>query len=189
MEDGCVEFVTSGTEVGVYTITATLSASSGDLSADWLLVLYDPSAGFVTGGGWIDSPEGAYSRDPTLAGKATFGFVSRYKKGATVPTGNTEFIFHVANLEFHSCSYDWMVISGKTAKFKGTGTIRGLEGEYAFMLTATDGDSKDNPDLFRIKIWNKNPEELVYDNKIDLADTEFGGTALSGGSIIVHKSK
>jgi hypothetical protein len=25
-----------------------------------MLVVYDPSAGFVTGGGWIDSPEADY---------------------------------------------------------------------------------------------------------------------------------
>ena len=50
------------------------------------IVVYDPSGGFVTGGGWINSPTGAYRPDPTLTGKANFGFVSKYKKGATVPT-------------------------------------------------------------------------------------------------------
>src|SRR5207248_3436906 len=34
------------------------------------VVVYDPSAGFVTGGGWIASPAGAYAADPTLTGKA-----------------------------------------------------------------------------------------------------------------------
>ena len=33
------------------------------------------SAGFVTGGGWINSPVGAYVPDPELAGRANFGFV------------------------------------------------------------------------------------------------------------------
>ena len=44
------------------------------------LVAYDPSGGFVTGGGWIDSPAGAYAPDPTLTGKANFGFVSKYSR-------------------------------------------------------------------------------------------------------------
>jgi len=58
-----------------------------------IVVIYDPSAGFVTGGGWINSPAGRGGVDATLTGKANFGFVSRYKKGQTVPTGETEFVF------------------------------------------------------------------------------------------------
>jgi hypothetical protein len=38
-------------------------------------------------------------------GKGTFGFVSKYKKGATVPTGQTEFMFQAGDLNFHSSSY------------------------------------------------------------------------------------
>ncbi len=40
-----------------------------------IVVIYDPSAGFVTGGGWINSPAGAAVWDATLTGKANFGFV------------------------------------------------------------------------------------------------------------------
>jgi hypothetical protein len=55
-----------------------------------------------------------------------------------------------------------------------------------FMLTATDGDSKDNPDLFRIKIWDD--DGVIYDNQIDVPDEDMvSGTLLGGGSIIVHK--
>ncbi len=104
-----------------------------------MVVVYDPSAGFVAGGGWIDSPAGVYTADPPLTGKANFGFVSKYKKGAPVPTGNTEFQFKAGNLNFHSTSYDWLLITGSDyAKFKGTGAING-EGEYKFMLW--DGDN------------------------------------------------
>jgi beta propeller repeat protein len=63
------------------------------------LVVYDPTGGFVTGGGWIDSPEGAYVPNPSLTGKANFGFISKYKKGASEPTGQTEFQFRVADLK------------------------------------------------------------------------------------------
>ena len=102
------------------------------------------------GGGWIDSPEGAYRLDPTLTGKATFGFVSKYKKGAHTPTGNTEFHFKAGDLKFHSSSYDWLVVNqnGENAQYKGSGTINGA-GNYKFMLWASDKES----DTFRIKIW------------------------------------
>ena len=50
------------------------------------IVVYDPDGGFITGGGWIESPPGAYYDDPLLTGKANFGFVSKYMKKARVPT-------------------------------------------------------------------------------------------------------
>jgi hypothetical protein len=156
------------------------------------LVAYDPSGGFVTGGGWFWSPEGAYYPDPSLEGKATFGFVSKYKKGANVPTGQTEFQFNVGDLNFHSTSYDWLVVAGKKAMFKGIGTING-EGEYKFMVSAIDGDLKggDGFDKFRIRIWQEeNDEEIViYDNQLnDFLDAD-PTTILGAGSIVIHTAK
>ena len=72
-------------EPGVYTITLTVVDSFKESdTATWsqFVVIYDPSTGFVTGGGWIDSPEGAYSADPDLSGKSNFGFIAKYKKAA-----------------------------------------------------------------------------------------------------------
>src|SRR5439155_25276535 len=56
-----------------------------------------------------------------LTGKANFGFDSRYQRGATVPSGNTQFNFTVANVNFHSTSYDWLVVAGAKAQYKGSG--------------------------------------------------------------------
>ena len=152
-------------------------------------VVYDPEGGFGTGGGWIDSPEGAYTPDPTLTGKANFGFVSRYKKGATVPTGQTQFQFRVADLNFHSDSYQWLVVAGPKAQFKGTGTINGA-GNYGFMLTAIDEALTPSTDVdkFRIKIWNKDDgDAVVYDNQMGAVDDADSATEIGGGSIVIHK--
>ena len=187
-----VDYTISGDHVygepGVYTITLTMTDDDGGSDSEiyQYIVVYDPEGGFVTGGGWIDSPEGAYTPNPTLTGKATFGFVSKYVKGTNTPIGNTEFVFHAGDLEFHSGSYEWMVIAGTKAKYKGTGTING-EGEFDFMLSAIDGDSKDDPDLFRIKIWDRVSGGVVYDNKMGSDDDGYEGTALGGGNIKVHK--
>ncbi len=166
---------------GVYTATLTVTDSSENGSTEeFMVVVYDPTGGFVTGGGWIWSPEGACAFDSTLEGKANFGFVSKYKKGANVPTGNTAFVFDVAEFEFHSSSYEWLVVTGSDyARFKGTGTINDA-GAYKFMLWAKDG-GKGGVDEFRIRIWDEDEsgnETDIYDNGFD--------QAIGGGSIIVH---
>jgi hypothetical protein len=169
---------------GVYMVKATVTDAAGESAQGTFLyvVIYDPNGGYVTGGGWISSPLGAYAPNPTLTGKATFGFVSKYQKGANVPTGNTEFLFQVASLNFKSTSYDWLVIAGTKAQYKGTGTINGA-GNYAFLLTATDGTL----DKFRIKIWDKATGNIIYDNMIGIADGVDPMTVIGGGSIVVHK--
>lgn len=174
---------------GVYTLVVTVTDDDGgsDHAVLEYVVVYDPDAGFVTGGGWIDSPAGAYAGDPTMTGKANFGFVSRYKKGTTVPTGSTEFQFHAAGFNFHSSSYEWLVVSGARAQYKGDGTINGA-GSYKFLLSAVDGQVSGGggADKFRIKIWDAATNAVVYDNQMGDADDSAASTAISGGSIVIH---
>ncbi len=175
---------------GVYTVTVMVSDGAGAFGskAFEFAVIYDPNGGFITGGGWIDSPEGAYAADPTLTGKVNFGFVSKYKKGASVPTGNTTFKFKAADLEFKSTSYDWLIISGSTASYTGEGTING-GGRYGFTLSEIDGDVSGGEDKFRIQIWDNDNGDLVYDNQMGDDDAADATTVLGGGSIVIHKAK
>ena len=167
---------------GVYTVTVTVTDDDegATSSAFEYVVVYDPSTGFITGGGWIYSEIGSCYLDDLCSaaeGKANFGFVAKYKKGADVPDGQTEFQFSAGGLDFHSSSYDWLVVPGNsTARFKGVGTING-SGVYKFHIWAQDGD----PDTFRIKIWTEDEdgvETVAYDNGFN--------HALGGGSIVVH---
>jgi hypothetical protein len=179
---------------GVYPVGTRSFTTQGHESGGFigLLVVYDPDGGFVTGGGTIWSPLGAYYPDPELEGKANFGFVSKYKKGAIVPTGQTEFQFHVADMNFHSSSYEWLVVAGKKAMYKGVGTING-EGEFKFMLSAIDGDLKggDGIDKFRIRIWEEvdGMEVMIYDNQLGDWPEADPSTSILKGSIQIHKSK
>ena len=180
---------------GVYGLTILVTDENEDIAETRFeyVVVYDPNGGFVTGGGWIQSPPGAYLADPTLTGKANFGFTSKYKKGASVPTGNTEFQFKAGDLNFSSTAYQWLVLAGARAQYKGIGTINGA-GNYGFLLTATDGDATNGGgvDRFRIKIWDRNNGgALIYDNAVgapeDLDTANPQG--IGGGSIVVHSSK
>lgn len=180
------------TSAGVYTVSLTVTDAAGNSDqavASEFVVIYDPDAGFVTGGGWIDSPAGAYINNPTLTGKASFGFVSKYKKGQTTPTGQTQFQFKTGNLNFHSDSYDWLVITNHKAMYKGDGTINNA-GNYGFQLSAIDAalTPSTDDDLFRIRIWNKdNNDALVYDNQVNEDDpTADPTTALGGGNIQIQ---
>lgn len=180
-------------EAGVYMVTLAVSNQCGDTGTanmvsglPAMVVVYDPNGGFVTGGGWMNSPAGAYAANPALTGKASFGFVSKYHRGASTPTGATQFQFQVANLYFHSASYDWLVIAGARAQYKGSGTINGT-GDYGFMLTAADGqvNGGGGVDKFRIKIWDKATGNVIYDNQMGADDNGSPSTAIVG-SIVIH---
>jgi uncharacterized repeat protein (TIGR01451 family) len=179
------------TGAGIYTLTVKVQDDIGEGSATRTLIVYDPSAGFVTGGGWITSPAGAcYFATCTgsTTGKANFGFVSKYitqkDKSSPVLTGNTEFQFHAGNLNFHSENYEWLLVNqaGTNGQYKGTGSINGVTG-YKFMLWATDGSY----DTFRIRIWREvgGSEEVAYDN-MGTGPGGFSTTPIGGGSIVVH---
>jgi hypothetical protein len=178
------------TQAGVYTVTATVANTVFPASDSVMIVVYDPSAGFVTGGGQIASGAGAYPADPLLTGTAHFGFVSKYKKGANVPDGQTQFKFQVADFDFNSTAYEWLVVAGAKAQYKGTGTVNG-SGDFGFLLSAVDGQVNGGGgiDKFRIKIWDINNAGLVvYDNNlggsedIDSANPQ----AITHGSIVIH---
>ena len=172
---------------GVFEICVSGVDAHGDTSNEVceFVVVYDPSAGFVTGGGWFDSPPGAYVPNSSLTGKANFGFVSRYKKGQSIPVGGTEFRFQAGGFNFQSLEYDWLIVNGGGAKaqFKGIGTVNGnLDSNgnpFKFIVWATDSE----PDTFRIRIWSEidDVETDVYDNGFD--------QAISGGSIVIHTKR
>jgi hypothetical protein len=178
----------------VYGVTVQVMDAAGDGRAGRFeyVVIYDPTGGFVTGGGWLESTAGAYLFDPTLSGRATFGFNSRYLKGQSVPTGQTQFQFQAADFKFHSTAYAWLVVSGAKAQYKGVGQVNGT-GDYGFLLTATDGQLNGGGgfDKFRIKIWHRTSNTVVYDNRRGASDDvdDADPQAIGGGSIVIHKAK
>lgn len=200
---GFISVARTYAQAGVYTVVASVSdgefgaSRSSVLDPQAYVVVYDPAAGFVTGSGWILSPAAAClstlcGTAGTAVGKATFGFVAKYLKKHEKPTGTTAFEFKTGALRFASTSYEWLVVAGSKAQFKGEGSVNGVAG-YQFLLTAIDGNlngARDG-DQFRIKITG--PGGVVYDNQRNAdgsskSDDSDAATILGEGSIVIHKN-
>lgn len=180
---------------GVYLIDVCVVDANGDEDrwfAPQEVIVYDPAGGFTTGGGWFDNVQGpmfspmmstAAATDGTNS-KVMFAFVCNYKKGSILPVGNVE--IHAEGMNFHSESYDWMVVNGNRAQFKGTGTIDGQAG-YSFLITVIDGATAGTgDDLIRVKIWNTEYGWSIFDNEPGSSDYVNPYTVANGGSIVVH---
>lgn len=174
---------------GVYTVTVKVTdrdGGTGTATASQSVVIYDPSAGFVTGGGWINSPSGAYTANTGLTGKATIGFVTKYLSGATTPTGNAEFQLAAAKFNFKATSFDWLVVTGGTAQIRGSGSINGA-GDYGMLLSVIDGTrSGSGSDNLRMKVWDKSKGTIIYDSQLGAAELSAPGSVLMGGRIVIH---
>ncbi|MBT8376624.1 MAG: HYR domain-containing protein, partial [Bacteroidia bacterium] len=195
------DFVFDSTQTGVYTVKIVVEDACGETAQvvldDNYVVVYDSSGGFVTGGGYIESPPGALL-GTTVGGKANFGLVAKYTTGNNNVTlnGNTNFKFKNGDFHFKSNLYEEMslVISGeRKATYRGSGSINGEEG-YDFMVTVIDGDAPGagpmDVDSFRIKIWTSgSPNDVIYDNELGIPENADSNTALGGGSIVIHKPR
>ena len=182
------------TTPGVYSITlavtdddggtGTANTVGGPNGLPARIIVYDPNAGFVTGGGYINhTATGMIPAGPAMASKANYGFNAKYKKGSSVPDGEVEFQHKPGNINFHSTSLDWLVVNTPRAQFQGSGTVNGA-GSYGFLLTVVDGGSNDT---FRIRIWEKATGTVVYDNEPGRLDSTNPITPTAGGNIVVHK--
>jgi hypothetical protein len=138
---------------GVYTVGVRSRDRAGNWSATSTayLVAYDPSAGFVTGGGWL-VPGGPTSDPgdalPGLDGKskANFGFEAKYDSNEN-PKGNLELTY--GSFHLHATGTSWLVVTGTSAVFQGGAAVDGQAGVYAYRVDATDGSG----DRIRVRVW------------------------------------
>ena len=132
------------------------------VASEPLRVVTPRPTGVIAGGGAINSALGGFSRVPSAAGEATFGFHCSRLDDAAAPTGFTALTFERCGLEFQSSAYDWLVVAGSTATAMGSGRVDGVEG-FTFELTATDADGVGRS-RFRLKIWISATGGVIYDS-------------------------
>jgi hypothetical protein len=182
--------------VGIYTVgldfgNTCLKPTSENYAQK--LAIYDPNAGFVTGGGWF-TPANLPEAIPGKAVKVQFDFDIKYQQQgeeAIIPAGSTSFKFSDL-LRFESTSYDWLVVKDDKAVWQGSGQING-RGDFGFTVSVIDaGEGKEKRnDMVRVSIWDKSQgNKLYYDsfgfNQIASFLTEQG-PAIGGGNIVIHR--
>ncbi|MEO5946404.1 MAG: DUF4394 domain-containing protein [Chitinophagaceae bacterium] len=158
--------------------------TNGDLDA--IVVIYDPNGGNTFGGGYYNSPAGALKSNPTATGKVSYGFAMNYFKNSTNPKGETQFEFKVGDFEFNALNFEYLVISNSMAQFKGTGKIIGGQSGIGFTMTVVDGDiDGTGVDKIRMKIYNRNTGEIIYDNQQGASDAALPIQPVGENSIVV----
>ncbi len=178
------------TSPGVYAVNLTVidkDGASGQATPFQYIVVFDSTAGFVTGSGNFNSPAGAYPAEPAATGKAHFGFTVKYLQNDPAPSGSSQFRFRAGGINLSSSTFVWLVITSPKAMFRGTGTLEGNPGTYTFIVSMYDAQAPGGTgdDKFRIKITDGSGA-IVYDNQFGAPETDDPITTLTGGSIVIH---
>lgn len=162
-EDGIVRFSIAGLTTGIHSLGVRVVDRAGNWSSSStaLLVVYDPSAGFAAGGGWLtpgSSTSDAGDLLPEIDGtsRANFGFVVKYQSGSsTVPSGSLQFNYNVGDFRLASTGYDWLVVTNSEwAHFQGSARINGGVEVYPVTVSARDSDKSGTPDRLVLKIYS-----------------------------------
>jgi len=151
-----------------------------------VLIIYEPTGDFVTGGGWIEDTEG---------NKGNFGFNVKYKKNG-LPKGKAIYVYREGDFVFIVKSNAWTGMAIDTennhAFFEAkctvkkinsiTGVIVWEEGNYKLRIDVWDQSKDGKSDVFQIRVYDK--IGLIYH---EAGFNPYG--YLQGGNIVIHTDK
>jgi len=149
---------------GIYTLKVSATDDAGNAAIEKAnFVVYDPAAGFVTGGGWFND-------------KVHFTINVKYSDENELK-GHFKLKDKESKFEISSDTFQWLVVDGaNNAYLKGTYTDDGTL--YTYLLKIVDGvDEEEKPDYITLKVWSEtDPETYIKEYE----------TELEGGNIQVH---
>jgi subtilisin-like proprotein convertase family protein len=157
----------SNVPVNVYDVGISVGGNNYTGSGSAVLAVYDPSLGFVTGGGTVfhNGVHGA------------FGFNVKYKKNG-VPQG--ELLYTecgpTGSVKLKSTTMQSLSIVGVTGVFIGKATINGV-GNYTFRATVVDNGEPGSNDQFGLRVTTSGGAVVP--------GLTFDPITLSGGNIQV----
>ncbi|GII55921.1 hypothetical protein Pth03_43100 [Planotetraspora thailandica] len=165
---------------GMYTIKVTVTDDDlGTRTRETMVVVYDPDAGFATGGGHLASPE-------PFAGKGHFQFNPAYRphdEGPEPTRGKVSFRVDGTDFDVASETLEWLVVTpdDKVAVKGTTADGRGfvLYGYDPDRLRLVVWDLKTGPYPLRDNVYDNSPS-LEYD--LDLVDPQ----QITAGAIRIH---
>ena len=169
---------------GIYPVTLTVTdqrGASGSATAVPGVVVIELILGGITGSGLINGPPFTVAAAP--AGQVRFRLAAQYGANRTVPQGQTVFQFQATHRVFRSTALDFLVVTGKTAWYGGSGTINGA-GSYGFLVAASSGGK--GAGTVRIRIWDKASGAVVYDSQPGAPLNAAPATVISRGRIALH---
>ncbi|CAN5626394.1 hypothetical protein BH23BAC1_BH23BAC1_30770 [soil metagenome] len=197
---------------GVYKVSLDYGSACSSHSVITYVFVSDPSAGFVTGGGWFNSTQNSKYELMKGGGKIHFNLNAKYKKDGKMVDGNLQ--LHSSSFRFLATNFEnnSLVISGDKAYITGYGTLHYKDDleksiqdsrRFGFLLAVTDGKlkkgkNKKSKDHFRLKIWEINSDnsmgKVMYDNQIACSAANLDHhleacSPIGGGSIVIHKGK
>ena len=182
------------TDTGVFAVTATVTDIFGDehVIVYEYVVVFDPTAGYVTGNGKFDSLAGNWTPDPTIEGEVKIGFHAKFKKG--VLEGEVKIDIKDADEKFRSDELEVFVVAGNYAFVSGFGRFKGDDTDtiYDFVVTLIDGeyDDGDGPDLVRAIIrLQSDPSVVLYDSQAGESDGANPTTVVTHGDLKIKVKK
>ncbi len=175
------------TQAGVYTIALTVTDDDGVSSSSQFqyVVIYDPSAGFITASGKYNSLAGWDLQNTQASGEVKFGINAKYHQNNTTPDGKAKLNFKAGNIDFNSISYQWLVVNGAKGYLMGNGTVNGA-GNYTIFISVIDGSQSGGQDLIRIRITDTSTQNIIYDTQPGQSEVADPITTISNGSIKIH---
>jgi hypothetical protein len=158
--------------VNIYDVTVSIGGNYYTGSASTVLTVYDPSLGFVTGGGTI------LHNGVT----ANFGFNVKFNNGSGNARGSFLYIEHrpTGDVRLKSNAMQNLAIVGNSAAIIGKATLGGA-GNYSFRATVVDNGEPGGSDQFGLQVTDPSGAPV--------SDMTFPLTTLSGGSIQVPQGQ